>query len=172
MSHDRFLQIYLNDHLAGSMAGIELIKRSAANNEGTPLGDFWKGLEAEVDSDRAALLEILAAVGGQPDRLKEGTAWIAEKVGRLKMNGQLVGYSDLSRLIELEGMGVGLDAKMALWEALRRLAARDDRLDAVMIDELIERCTRQRQELERFRLAAADTAFTGEDMPAESQATL
>jgi hypothetical protein len=32
----KLLSIYLNDHLAGSTSGIELAKRSAANNRGTP----------------------------------------------------------------------------------------------------------------------------------------
>ena len=39
---------------------------------------------------------------GVGSRAKDGAAWVAEKLGRLKTNGQLTGYSPLSRLVELE----------------------------------------------------------------------
>ena len=51
----RHLAIYLNDHLAGSMTGIELVKRAARQYDGTPLGDFFAGLGAEIEEDRNAL---------------------------------------------------------------------------------------------------------------------
>jgi hypothetical protein len=37
MAH-RFLEIYLLDHHAGSVAGVELAKRTARSNPGTPTG--------------------------------------------------------------------------------------------------------------------------------------
>ena len=41
----------------------------------------------------------------------------------LKLNGQLLQYSDLSRLLELEGLGLGIHGKMDLWRGL--IAVRD-----------------------------------------------
>ena len=38
-------------------------------------------------------------------------AWTAEELERLKLNGQLAGYSPLSRLVELEGLAVGIEGK-------------------------------------------------------------
>ena len=34
--HDKRLSTYLNDHLAGATGGLELVKRTASSNEGTP----------------------------------------------------------------------------------------------------------------------------------------
>jgi len=54
---------------------------------------------------------------------KLAAAWLAENVGRLKLNGQFLQYSDLSRLLELEGLGLGIHGKMDLWRGL--IAVRD-----------------------------------------------
>ena len=36
----RYLAVYLNDHLAGSTAIVELVRRAAREHEGTELGGF------------------------------------------------------------------------------------------------------------------------------------
>ena len=67
-------------------------------------------------------------------------AWGAEKVGRLKPNGQLRGYSPLSRLIELEMLQLGIAGKMAMWTVLD--SAADPRLAAFDLPALIAAPTR------------------------------
>ena len=54
---------------------------------------------------------------------------MAEKLGRLKPNGQILGYSPLSRLVELETLALGITGKRSLWEALLGVADEDARLD-------------------------------------------
>ena len=161
MPDDKFLHIYLNDHLAAATAGVELARRAASSNEGNEFGDFLKGFADEIEEDRTALEDIMDSVGASKDHLKQGAAWFAEKLGRLKLNGQLVGYSDLSRLIELEGLSAGVEAKTCLWRSLRQLAPSDPRLDAARLDDLIRRATAQRDQLETHRLEAAGISFTG-----------
>ncbi len=46
----------------------------------------------------------MAALGVPQDRVKNAMGWGAEKLGRLKPNGQLTGYSPLSRMVELKGL--------------------------------------------------------------------
>lgn len=159
MGGDRLLHIYLEDHYAGSLAGRELAKRSASSNEGNEFGTFLQRLVREIEEDRAALEKVIEAVEGHKDNLKQGAAWLAEKVGRLKLNGQLIGYSDLSRLVELEGLAVGVEAKLGLWRSLRQRASGDARLDVSELDLLIERSETQRKDIESFRLRAASIAF-------------
>jgi hypothetical protein len=156
---EKQLRIYLNDHSAGSLAGLELAKRCFANNEGTDLGRYLGELIEEIGEDRADLLRLMDALGMPRDRLKEGGAWFAEKAGRLKLNGQVRGYSDLSRVIELEGLLLGVTGKQALWRSLIRAADSDPRLKVVDLEGLLERAERQADELERFRRAAAEKAF-------------
>ena len=61
-------------------------------------------------------------LGVRKDPLKPAAAWMAEKLGRLKLNGQLSGYSPLSRVVELEGLHIGITGKLELWKALELTA--------------------------------------------------
>ena len=159
MSNDKLLRIYLNDHLAAATAGLELVKRAASSNEGTPLGQFLQGLSEEIAEDRAALQRIIEDLGFRKDGIKVAAGWTAEKFGRLKLNGRIAGYSDLSRLIELEGLAVGIAAKRALWVSLRENAELDPRLATEHLDGLIERADRQKEAVEAHRREAAMVAF-------------
>ena len=114
----KLLGIYLNDHLAGSVVGVELAKRAASNNEGSELGDFLAELAEDIEEDRDTLKSVMNHFGVTENRVKMPIAWAAEKVGRLKPNGQITGYSPLSRLIELEGLALGVTGKLALWRSL------------------------------------------------------
>ena len=42
--------------------------------------------------------------------------WVAEKAGRLKLNGSLLTYSPLSRLVELEGLSLGVEGNFRCGE--------------------------------------------------------
>ncbi|HEX2017168.1 MAG TPA: hypothetical protein VGN69_10765, partial [Solirubrobacteraceae bacterium] len=92
--------------------------------------------------------------------VKQLGGWGAEKLGRLKLNGQLVGYSPLSRLVELDGLVVGVTGKLALWRALESVAKSDPRLEQADLARLIERAERQLARVEERRLAAAALALT------------
>ena len=129
------LAIYLNDHLAGATAGRELVRRARGANEGTELGAYLETLA------RMGRLEITT------DRLKVATGWAAEKAGRLKLNGRVTGYSPLSRLVEVEGLLVAVQGKLAGWRALRELVPHEPRLDAEELDRLAARAERQLEEL-------------------------
>lgn len=154
------LATYLNDHLAGSTAGLELARRARGSNEGTPLGDFLAELTAEIEEDRETLGAVLDAVGAGRDRAKVALAWAGEKAGRLKLNGRLLGYSPLSRLVELEGLTLGVTGKLALWRLLRELG--DPRLAGFDFDALIARAERQQADLEQRRLEAGPPALASE----------
>ena len=151
------ISIYLNDHLAGATAGVELARRARASNEGTELGDFLARLAAEIEEDRATLERIMDSCGIGRDRLKLAAAWSAEKLGRLKLNGSVRSYAPLSRLVELEGLYLGITGKLSLWESLRASLATE--LAEFDLQRLIERAERQRSELEPYRLAAAREAL-------------
>jgi hypothetical protein len=151
------LATYLNDHLAGSTAGVELARRARGANEGTELGAYLKTLVEEIEADRDTLREVMQAVGAGEDRIKVKLGWMAEKVGRLKPNGQLTGYSPLSRVVELEGLSLGVEGKRSLWRMLQALE--DPRLAGFDFAALIARAERQREGLEGYRLEAGQLAL-------------
>jgi hypothetical protein len=155
----RLLAIYLNDHLAGSTGALELARRARSANRDTPFEDAFDRLATEIAEDRDALLDVMRRLEVARDPVKEAAGWLAEKAGRLKLNGRLTGYSPLSRVLELEILALGVEGKRALWRALREVAARDARLEGVDLDALLRRAERQRRLLEQQRLRAVAIAF-------------
>ena len=152
------LGIYLNDHHAGSVAAVQLARRAARSNRGTPYGEMLATLAAEIEEDRQSLRLIMQRLGIRSDPTKAAVAWSAEKLGRLKLNGQLTGYSPLSRLEELELLSLGVEGKLAMWRALAH--AVDHGVPESELEPLIKRALSQRRRLERQRLAAASEALS------------
>jgi hypothetical protein len=155
----RLLAIYLNDHLAGATFGVELARRAARENRGTELGTFLQALSGEIQEDRATLLRLMNRLEVSPSTLKASVGWAAEKLGRLKPNGRLTGYSPLSRLLELEGLSAGIEGKRALWLALAEIGDSDTHLQEFDCPALAERARSQGERLESHRRAAAAEAL-------------
>src|SRR6476659_412908 len=123
------LTIYLNDHLAGATAGVELSGRIAPD------------LRPEIDADRDTLLDVMDRLGVGRDQLKAIAAWSAEHARRLRPGWLL--HDGLGRLEELEIMTLGVTGKLAMWEALRHALAGDPRLAGVDLDVLSARARSQ-----------------------------
>jgi hypothetical protein len=155
----RLIAIYLNDHLAGSTGGLELARRALSANRGTDFEAPLEQLATEIAEDRAALVDVMGRLGIARDPLKVWAGWAAEKVGRLKLNGRISGYSPLSRVVELEALGLGVEGKRAMWRALGRIFPDDARLGGVDLEALVRRADRQRRMVESERLRAAEIAF-------------
>jgi len=153
-----FLAIYLNDHLAGSVVGIGLARRARASNEGTDLGRALAEVCAEIEADQATLRRLMEHLEVAESRVKPAGAWLAEKLGRLKLNGQVRGYSPLSRVVELEGLCTGVTGKRALWKAMERTFG--SRLSGFDFTALAARADSQCRRLEAHRLDAAQEAFS------------
>lgn len=157
--NEKYLRIYLQDHLAGATAGLELARRTRGANEGTEYGPPLAKLADEIEADRRHLQGIIEDLGWGADRLKVAAAWGLEKVGRLKLNGELTSYSPLSRVVELEGLLTGITGKRALWVSLLELAPSDPRLDAAPLERLRDRADAQRATVAELRDRAAAEAF-------------
>ena len=155
----KYLATYLNDHLGAATAGVELVRRAARENEGSELGSFLSDLAGAIEADRETLEAIMGELGVKADRAKVAAGWAAEKVGRLKPNAQLRGYSPLSPLVELEGLLVGIQGKLALWRALAEVADAVG-LDRARLETLAERAESQQADVERHRRDVARVALT------------
>jgi hypothetical protein len=152
-SPDRLLEIYLADHLAASLAGVELARRIAGHDV------KLDGVRAEIEEDRETLRRGVAEFGFSESRPKEVLAWAGEKLARLKLNGRLLRSSPLSRVLELEALAVGIVGKQSLWETLQRIPGAGARFGGVDLAELVERAQRQRAEVKQAREAAVDVAL-------------
>jgi hypothetical protein len=152
------LAIYLNDHLAGATVGVELARRALGSNEGNPeFGPALTELRAEIEADRETLKAVMDQLGVGQSKLKPAAAALGERLGRLKPNGQLCGYSPLSRLDELEILQIGVAGKRRLWRALEHTRAEE--LADFDLAALAERATAQLRRLEGLHLKAASLAL-------------
>ena len=158
-SRATLLRIYCNDHLAGAAGGLALARRCRDSNRGTSVGADLIWVADELAEDRASLLAIMRDLQIPPDLVKQAGVAVLERVGRLKLNGQLSGYSDLSRLLELEALAVGIAAKRDLWVSLQQLCEALPALTGHDLDGLVQRATRQRETVEGHRVEAARIAL-------------
>ncbi len=157
---ERLLAVYLNDHLAGATLGVELCRRLRSSNRDRPA--FAKPLAelcAEIETDRETLISLMERLEIGRSTVKPAAAWTAEKLGRLKLNGQLTGYSPLSRLFELEMLAIGIAGKTQMWQALERTL--DESVSGFDFDQLTARAANQRSRVEDLHRSAAAEAFSG-----------
>jgi hypothetical protein len=132
-------------------------RRSLGSNHGNEFGDVLEGLVAEIEQDVEVLEDVMRRLSVGEDRVKRGGAKLGELLGRLKLNGQISGYSPLSRLVELEVLALGVEGKLSLWRTLAGLGDAD--LADVDFGVLIARAEDQRDRIEASRVSAARIAF-------------
>ena len=158
-SPERLLEIYLADHAAAATAGLELARRVARSNASSSFAEALQRLAGEIQEDRQTLKRVIAELGFRESRAKAALAWAGERAARLKLNGQVTGYSPLSRVLELEALSVGIAGKLALWQSLQSLTQVRRRLPDLDLEELAARAQRQRDEVEKLRRQAVSNAF-------------
>ncbi|MEU5145782.1 hypothetical protein AB0G42_01100 [Streptomyces yangpuensis] len=157
-----FLAIYLNDHLTGANGGVEVLRRAADAHRGGALGASLESLAEQVAQDRLSLRTLMADLDVPVMRTRAALGRLAEKVGRLKLNGRILARSPLSDVLELEAMRMGVEGKAACWRSLRSLARTDPRIDTALIEELLQRAEQQIRALEAMRSACASQLFARE----------
>jgi len=149
------LAIYLTDHLAGAAAGSRRMQRLAEAERSAPDADALRRVATGVESDRAALMDMMRSEGIEPRRYKMALARAVEMAGLLKTNGRIFERSPLSSVVELEGLRMGVVAKQCLWHSLRgtELSARYD------FSALLERAEQQLEVLDQAHARRAGDVF-------------
>ena len=155
MMDHKLLSVYLNNHLSGASAGLELFRRAAKHHAGSDRGLELARLTDEVAADRESLRDIMRRLGVEENRAMVALGWAGERAGRLKPNGFLVRRSPLSDIVELESLRIGVAGKLAGWQVLRGVAAHDSRLAREELETLLERAEDQAERLYKLHLQAA-----------------
>jgi hypothetical protein len=156
---DRYLAIYLNDHLAGATLGVELARRLRSSNRGdAEMGGPLARICKEIEADHDTLVQLMDHLDVDHDPVKPVLAKVAERLGRLKLNGRLLGYSPLSRVLELEVLSGLVGGKMQLWNALEQRFG--ESLEGFDFHDLAARADSQGQRLEDLHLAATQRALS------------
>ena len=125
------LAIYLNDQLALGVAWREVARRAQRENAGTELGAALERVATGIAEDVETFESIMRRLGVRVSPVKPRLAVVAERMGRLKLNGRIRGYSPLSRFAELDFLVMGIEGKKVLWANLRDLAGLAERLPDV-----------------------------------------
>jgi hypothetical protein len=154
------LGAYLTDHMAGSISANDLAKRGAKNNTGA-LGTFFADLARDIEADRRTLSAVASQAGVQPHPLKQAGAVAAERLSRFKIDHRVTGSVELSLLLELELLYLGIQGKHALWRTLQARAGDDSRLAGFDFGQLADRARQQLAAVDEQRLAVAASALSG-----------
>jgi len=158
-SADDLFEVYLNDHLAGSAAALDLVERIRSQNEGTDLAAFLTGLRPQIEADKATLEAIMERLGVATSSAKQLAGRVLEKLSRIRLDERVTGGPAVTRLMELESLSLGIDGKLALCRSLQQVAAAQPALAKFDLAALADRAIDQRDSVEPHRLAAAAEAF-------------
>lgn len=107
------LAIYLHDHLAGAKFAIGLLEHLRDSDAEQPVRKFAQDLLISIEEDRAILQRIADQVNSDVNVLKEATAWLTEKVSRVKL--RLGSDAEFGLFESLETLSLGILGKLALW---------------------------------------------------------
>ena len=153
---------YLNDHLAGSVAALDLLVHLTQQHAGTDLEEFFDTLRADILEDRDELAALMERLGVSSSRVRKAVAWVAEKFARLKLRLDDPEDGPLRLLESVEAVAIGIEGKLALWRALAAAAEIAPSLRGPEYGRLERRAAEQRDRLEPVRLDAARAALTRE----------
>ena len=159
---DEHLATYLNDHLAGAVAAVELLEHLEAAQRGTAAERALSELRADVAADRQALETLMERLHVKPSRPRRAVAWLSERVTEFKLRLDDPAGGALRLLESLEAVAVGIHGKLALWRALAAAAHDAPRLRGVDYERLAQRAEDQRGRVETLRLEAARDALGAE----------
>ena len=149
------LAIYLNDHLAGSTAAMEMVQDLIEAHQGERLEGFLRPLREDIQSDQGELRSLMEGLGVEESKLRKTGAWMAEKASRLKLRVADFGEPNLALLQSLETLSIGIMGKRLLWRTLDATIAAVARKSGSDLLRLERRAGEQFERVERevFRIA-------------------
>lgn len=152
------LTTYLNDHLAGSVAALELLDHLLERDPGSGRDELTR-IRVEIEEDQQTLQRILSDMGGKESPIRKAAAWLTEKLGQVKLSVDDKGSGELRVLEALEALGLGIQGKRMLWRALEAVKGSVPSLGGIDLQQLQQRAERQFRQVEELRLRAARVAL-------------
>ena len=155
----KHLATYLNDHLAGSVAAIELLEDLIESAGDAGAASFFAQLKNDIEADQQQLRDLIHRCNLTESGPRKAVAWIAGKIVELKSRIEDRSTGPLARLEALEALVLGITGKLALWRALAVAQETAAELRVLDYDHLAERAKDQRRRAESARLEAAREAL-------------
>jgi hypothetical protein len=150
------LHTYLNDHLAGSVAAIELLDHLIEQHSEDRFGKTFRDLRDEIQADQETLRNLIRKLGAKESAIRKTGAWLAEKFSQVKIGDA----DDSAGLLQaLEALALGITGKQLLWRALAAIAPNFLALQGSDFGELEKRAREQFERVEALRIQMAREAF-------------
>src|SRR5437899_7310289 len=150
------LHTYLNDHLAGSVAAIELLDEVIEHHPEDRFGKIFRDWRGDIQADQETLRNLIQRLGAQESAIRKAGAWVAEKFSRIKMGD----VDDSAGLLQaVEALALGITGKRLLWRSLAAIAPNSAALQGTDFGELEKRAQEQFERVETLRLEMAREAF-------------
>jgi len=130
------LATYIQDHLAGANAAIEIIGVLQKRSEELPTSQLLAWLAAEVQQDKETLEKLARNMGIVSSTVKDSAAWVGTRIVNLKIGA---GELPFGAFEAREFLCLGIQGKLHLWKALQRSAACARVIDQPNFNVLMER---------------------------------
>ena len=153
----RHLAVYLNDHLAGSMAGIELLMTLERTH--VEIEPALAALRVDIEQDQTELKALMDRLNIAESGVRKIGGWLIEKTTQLKMRIDDRPGGVLHLFESLEALSLGIEGKLALWRTLKTVADLSPDLACSDYQRLMNRAIEQRSRAEALRLQSAITAL-------------
>ncbi len=156
----KHLATYLNDHFAGSQAGLEVLDHIEAKHGNGSVGEITRKLRSEFHGERKVIADLLERLDSTPSVPRRVAGWFTEKALELKLYADDPGNGALRLFEASEALKLGVHGKLSLWKALQANALRVPELAQTNYEPLIKQAEEQEALLEMVRIEASSVAFT------------
>jgi hypothetical protein len=153
------LPIYLNDHLAGAVAAVELLDHLIELHRGSDRRTFYETVRAEVIEDQKVLQELVSRIAGRESQVRKAAAWLSEKLAQAKLAIDDRTDGQLRTFEALEALALGIQGKLLLWKALAEAASVNPVIRGLDFVRLQERAQDQYDRVSQERLQVARRAL-------------
>ena len=157
--NEKHLTNYMKDHFAGSVAAVELLDHLISSRRDKSDEQFFIQLREEIGEDQEILRGLLHDLDAAEGPLRDATAFLSEKLARIKLLLEDPSGGQLARLEKLEALALGIEGKRALWRALLAVAEEISALRKANLAGLEQRADDQHKRVEARRIEAAREAF-------------
>ena len=150
------LETYIEDHLAGAGAAVEVIGLLLEQSKEPVLTNLLGTLLIEVQEDKGTLERLAAGMGMGSSPIKDLAAWMGARMLSLKTRA---GKSPFGAFEGLEFLCLGIQGKLHLWRALQQSPSCASAADQPDFDVLIGRALEQHRKVDTLRLVVATVAL-------------
>ncbi len=153
------LSTYLNNHLAASVAVLDLLAHLETTYADTEIAGFVTALRSDILADRTQLEAVMDQLQISRNAIRQTVAWVAEKMNQLQLKWD-GGDGALHLLEALEIVATGIEGKRSLGQSLMVVARENSQLQSADFERLVQRSEEQLRRLEPVRLRVAKDALT------------